>query len=132
MIYLICPGTISTFFSRIKVILCVSKKAKKKNVKRLVYSQNKQILEPPPLPATLPPVGGHVKQTRITSTTMSYSSGPNINNNSDGTVRSTTSWHLQSHNLGPNNNGENILSSQMLTNNNFLDNERAASAIAAG
>lgn len=100
--------------------------------KNEILKMKKKILEPPPLPATLPPVGGHVKQTRVTSTTMSYSSGPNINNNSEATVRSTTSWHLQSHNLGPNNNGENILSSQMLTNNNFLDNERAASEIAAG
>lgn len=91
------------------------------------------ILEPPPLPVSLPPVGSHsIKQTRISTTTSSsYSSGLNVNNNSDGTIRTTTSWHLQSHNVGFNNNGENVLSTQML-NNNFLDNERAASAIAAG
>lgn len=45
-------------------------------------------------------------------------------------IRTTTSWHSQIQNVGFNN-GENVVSNQML-NNNFLDNERAASAIAAG
>lgn len=90
-----------------------------------------EIIEPPPLPVTLPPVGSHnIKQTRISSSTLSsYSSGSN--NNSEGMIRTTTSWHSQTQNVGFNNNGENLLSNQML-NNNFLDNERATSAIAAG
>lgn len=45
-------------------------------------------------------------------------------------MRSTTTWHSQTHIEGLNNDGVNILSNQMLTNNNFLDNERAASTIA--
>lgn len=48
-------------------------------------------------------------------------------------MRSTTSWHVQTqHQIAPNNNGDSPLTHQMVTNNNFLDNERAASAIAAG
>lgn len=91
------------------------------------------ILEPPPLPATLPPVGSQIKQTRISTTTVSYStSESNINNNSDGATKSTLSWHSQTQSLGSNNNVENVLSNQTLANNNFLDNERAASSIAAG
>lgn len=87
-----------------------------------------EIIEPPPLPATLPPVAP--KQTRISTTTLSsYSSGSN--NNSEGMIRTTASWHSQTQNVAFNNNGENLLSNQML-NNNFLDNERATSAIAAG
>lgn len=87
-----------------------------------------EIIEPPPLPATLPPVAS--KQTRISTTTLSsYSSGSN--NNSEGMIRTTASWHSQTQNVAFNNNGENLLSNQML-NNNFLDNERATSAIAAG
>ena len=85
------------------------------------------------MPATLPPVGGHGKPTRGTTTSVSYASGPNVNNNTDSgtTVRTTTtSWHVQTHNFGPN--GDNLLTNQMLTNNNFLDNERAVSAVSAG
>lgn len=63
---------------------------------------------------------------------MSYSSGTNINNISDETIRSMTTWHSQNHNVSLNNNGDSILSNQMLTNNNFLDNERAVSVIATG
>lgn len=92
-----------------------------------------EILEPPPLPATQPPIGGYnIQQTRISTTTSStYFTGPNVNNTSEGMMRTTTSWHSQTHNDGLNNNGENVLTNQTL-NNNFLDNERAASAIAAG
>lgn len=100
----------------------------------MFYSKKKidqLFLEPPPLPATLPPVGSHNKHTR-TTTSLSYASGPNVNNNSDASIRSTTSWHVQSHSFGANNNGDSSLNNQMMTNNNFLDNERAASAIAAG
>ncbi|XP_031639597.1 uncharacterized protein LOC116351612 isoform X2 [Contarinia nasturtii] len=71
-------------------------------------------MEAPPLPATLPPVG----------CTLSYASGSNINNNNSGGKMRSTTWHSQTHSVGLNNN----LSNQMLTNNNFLDNERAASA----
>lgn len=85
------------------------------------------------MPATSPPVGSHAKQTRISTTSVSYASGPNVNNNSDGsTVRTTTSWHVQTHNFGSNNNGDNALTNQMLTNNNFLENERVVSAVSAG
>lgn len=92
-----------------------------------------KFLEPPPLPHQPPPVGGSLsKQTRITTTSVTYASGPNVNNNSDGTVRTTTSWHVQSHDFGANNNDDNVLTNEMLTNNNFLDNERAVSAISAG
>lgn len=74
-----------------------------------------------------------MKQTRISTTTLSYSTtGPNLNNNSEESVRSTTSWHSQTNIIGPNNNGDSVLTNQMLTNDNFLNNERAASAIAAG
>lgn len=102
-----------------------------KYLKDIYFRGIYEIIEPPPLPATLPPVGSHnIKQTRIsTSTLSSYSSGSN--NNSEGMIRTTTSWHSQTQNVGFNNNGENLLSNQML-NNNFLDNERATSAIAAG
>lgn len=90
------------------------------------------LLEPPPLPATLPPVGSQIKHTRISTTTVSYSNiGSNTNNNSDEAAESL-SWHSQSQSLGSNNSKENVLSSQSLANNNFLDNERAASVIAAG
>lgn len=89
-------------------------------------------LEPPPLPATLPPVGGHAKQARVTTTSVSYASGPNVNNNTDGVVRTATSWHVQTHNFGSNNNGDNVLTNEMVTNNNFLENERVVSAVSAG
>lgn len=82
---------------------------------------SKTNLEPPPLPATLPPVGSHMKQ-KITTTTTTFTSGSNLNNN-PGNVRTTT-WHTQSHYNSSNNNGDGL--------NNFLDNERAASTIPAG
>lgn len=108
-----------------------------RNNSGVIFSFNFEInrnifLEPPPLPATLPPVGSHMKQSRVSTTSISYTSGPNVNNNTETTMRSTTSWHVQTQHLGANNNGDSTLTHQMVTNNNFLDNERAASAIAAG
>lgn len=49
-------------------------------------------------------------------------------------MRTATSWHAQSHNFvgSPNNNGDSMLTNEMLTNNNFLDNERNVSAVSAG
>lgn len=90
------------------------------------------VIDPPPLPVTLPPVGGHPsKQSKTSTTTTTYSNNsstnavhPNIQK-PQATVRQTT-WHTHYTNNGA------PINAQMMSNNNFLDNERAASAVAAG
>lgn len=90
------------------------------------------LLEPPPLPSTLPPAGGRAKNTRIaTIHTANSAFINNVNNNSDESMHSTP-WHLKTSDVGSNNNGDSFLSNQMTSSNNFLEEERAASAIATG
>lgn len=86
---------------------------------------------PPPLPASLPPVGGQqIRHSTTAYRTTTTGVGPNnynnhhYNNNNGqpvATVRTAT-WHQHY------NNGNSALNATMLANNNFLNNERAASS----
>lgn len=87
--------------------------------------------KPPPLPSTLPPVGSQQIRHSTTSYRTTTAAAPNKYNNNinnlvgsqlpQATVRTTT-WHQHY------NNGNSSLNAAMLTNNDFLNNERAASS----
>lgn len=70
-----------------------------------------------------------MKHTKITTTTLMDST---TNNNLEDSIRLTKPWQSQSPDFTSNNNGENIVSNTGTSSNFFLEEERAASAIATG